>query len=306
MKFRIIFFCCLLQNVNQAQKNIDALVQKINEIQAIKIKMQQDAMHHHEQLFANIHQYGQAAKQVANSAILIANCVQKKEKAAINNSNLSLGDCSNIVQAVMAGFVLMVEVARMFHARSLHKKFVHTLTHQDFVIIFPHLAIVEYQILLMKTLIQLSSNGTLPEQVFARIALAKMSLPYPFTKFANKAAKKIYKKSFDKNGNFILTQWPEKKDPYKKFSKKVIQDWKDIALCASSFSQTIQPNYESLVAPMIDTNYNNALIIMIYAGMQQDFQTVVKIQQQFKDDDLVQKLFEWYEHELEVNGVTKI
>ncbi len=301
MKYRIICLWLLfVQNVKSEHKIIDEYIQKINEFQKIKLKLQKETMQYHEQLFAEVHAYGRAAGQVATSAILLAGQVHGKEKKV--SSSISLGDCSNIVQAVMAGFVLMVEVARMCHAKSLHKKFIQTLTHDDFVAIFPHLAIVEYQIFLMKTLIQLNLYGDLGEQIFARIALAKMSLPYPFSKFAEKAAQKMYKKSFDKNGNFVLVLWPNKKDPYKKFNKKVAQNWKEIALKAASFAEVIEPNYQTLVAANIETFYNDALIKLIYAGMRNELQEVVKIQEQFKNDDLMQKLFYFY---TDVNSVTK-
>ena len=294
MKYQIAGITIFFSMITLSQQvNIDEYANKTEELKAIKIKLQKDAMQHHEQLFSNLQMYGRVVGQVATSAIVLAGQVTG-DKNQSNHARLSTGDCTNIVQAVVAGFILMVEVARLCHARAMHKKIVHFMRYSDFVANFPHLVLVEYQIILMKTLIQLSQNGDFGQQIFARIALTKMSLPYPFEKFANKAAKKMFKKSFDKFGNFVWTELYENKDPYKKFTKKVAQNWKDIALCAKSFSEVIEPEYCSTVALLIDTPYNNALVTMIDAGMQGDLQTVQKIKKDFQRDDLIEKLEQFY------------
>lgn len=305
MKYRIVFLIVFAAStVTSEDKIVQEYVQTIDELKAIKIKLQQDAMQHHEQLFLNLQNYGRAAGQVATSAILLVGQMQKKENHQSHFSKLSTADCSNIVQAVVAGFVLMVELARICHAKTLHKRFVRSMSYQDFVHFFPHLVIVQHQIILMKTLIQLSQSGNLGQQVFARIALVKMSLPYPFEKFANKAAKKMYKKSFDRFGNFIFTELSEKKDPYKKFTKKVAQHWKEIALRAQSFSDVIEPEYFSTVADMVDTTYNNSLIKIIHAGMNSDISTMASIKKQFESDTLIEKLFQFYVDQSNLKAVT--
>ncbi len=298
MKIQIIFLCFFFKIIESESSNVQAdqheYLQKINELKSIKEKLQKNAMLHHEELFANLQTYGRAVGQVATSAILIAGHVSEKNGNKINSKKFSTGDCVNIVQSVVAGFILMVELAKYCHARNIHKKFVKVMTYQDFSVQFPHLVLVEYHILLMKTLLSLSQKGDFGQQVFARIALAKMSLPYPFDKFANKAAKKLFKKSFDKFGNFVWTEWSEKKDPYKKFSKNVAQNWQEIALRAHSFSDVIEAEYYSTVAQFVDTFYNNALIKIINAGMQKKLEFVAKMRQEYLGDNLIEKLCQFY------------
>jgi hypothetical protein len=168
------------------------------------------------------------------------------------------------------------------------------MTYQDFVANFPQLLLVQYQILLMKTLINVSMYGTFPEQVFAKITLTKMSLPYPYAKFANKAAQKMYKKSFDAFGNFVLADLNVMKHPYKKFEKKVAQSWKQIALQSNSFSTVIQAEYESRVAVKVDTPYNNALIKMIHAGMKADMEILENLRTKFAGNEVIEKILNYY------------
>lgn len=295
MKYQIIFLIFFsFQYIGPDNQDFDECAKKIEALKILKMKLQKDAMQHHEELFSNLQTYGRAAGQIATSAILLSGQMQGKDKNQSNGSRLSTTDCTNIVQAVVTGFILMIEVARFCHAKSLHKKFVNSMTYEDFVSNFSHLVLVEYHILLMKTLISLSQNGNFGQQVFARLMLTKMSLPYPFEKFANKAAKKMYKKSFDKYGNFIFIELSDKKNPYKKFTKKVAQNWKEIALRAQSFSEIIEPEYCSTVAHLIDTPYNNALIEIIHAGMKGDFEKIVQIRQKFCPNDLMEKLEQFY------------
>lgn len=295
MKYQIIFLIFFsFQYVVTTNQDFDECAKKIEELKILKMKLQKEAMQHHEELFSNLQTYGRTAGQIATSAILFAGQMQGKNKNQSNGSRLNSTDCANIVQAVVTAFILMVEVARFCHARTMHKKFVNSMTYADFVTNFSHLVLVEYHVLLMKTLISLSQTGNLGQRVFARLTLTKMSLPYPFEKFANKAAKKMYKKSFDKFGNFVLIELSDKKHPYKKFIKKVAQDWKEIALRAQSFSEIIEPEYCSTVASLIDTPYNNALIEIIHAGMKGDFEKIKQIRQPFDGDGLMKRLEQFY------------
>ncbi|MBP6892688.1 hypothetical protein KBB68_03860 [Candidatus Babeliales bacterium] len=295
MRYQIIFFFCFsFQYVVADDKNFDECAQKIEELKILKIKLQKETMQHHEELFSNLQMYGRTAGQIATAAILFAGQVQSKNKNQLNASRLSTTDSTNIVQAIVTGFILMVEIARFCHARTMHKKFVNSMTYEDFVTNFSHLVLVEYHILLMKTLISLSQNGNFGQQVFARLMLVKMSLPYPFAKFANKAAKKMYKISFDKFGNFIFVEIFDQKHPYKKFFQKVAQNWKEIALRAQSFSEIIEPEYCSTVSNFINTPYNNALIEIIHAGMKGDFEKILQIRQLFVQNELMKKLEQFY------------
>lgn len=298
--FLIIFFndCTLQADENKSLVNV--CLQKVNDLQSMKKKLQVDAMQHHEELFQNLQIYARTVGQVATSVIVLTEKQESRANQSSCTMRLSGNDKANIVQVVVTAFILMVEFARFCHARKMHKRWISVMTYKDFVAEFPHLILVEYQILLMKTLIHLTIQGTLPEQIFATITLTKMSLPVPYAKFANKAAKKMYKKFFDQHGNFVISQLNVAKHPYKKFHKKVAQSWQQIALKVNSFSDIIEPEYQSLVAKYIDTPFNNACIVMIHAGIKHDLPVLHNVYQEFCGNEVIEKLFEFY---INKNGV---
>ena len=302
LKFFIVLTCSYSFAAYQKPSEVDEYLQKMQDLKSIKQKLQKDALHHHEQLFNDLQNLGRTVGRVATSVILLTDKTDsssssrfgKQNPVIDTKSNLSGADKTNIVQAVVAGFVLMVEFARFCHARSAHKRMVKALRYEDFVQNFPQLILVEYQIILMKTLISLTIQGNLPEKIFACIQLTQMSLPYPYAKFANKAAKKMFKLCFDHQGNLINFDLSSVKHPYKKFAQKVAPDWQEIVLRADQFELEIQTHYDSTVAVKIDTALNNALIKMIHAGMKNDLQTVQMMHQKYAGNAVVEKLFGFY------------
>lgn len=277
---------------NEDSKSLHDYQSKIAELQVLKTKLQIDRTKKTEQIFDDLQMYGRCASQVATSILLLTG--KKSNSKLVCSAQLSNSDKTNIVQAVVTCFLLMVELARFCHERKVHKQMIHAMNYQDFIAIFPHLVLVEYQIILMRTLIRLSISGSLPEQIFARIQLTKMSLPYPYAKFAQKAAKKMYKQCFDQSGNFVYNQLHNLKHPYKKFTKKVPQTWQQIALKANQFADVIEPEYQSNFAQSIQTSYNDTLVKMIHAGIKHDMQILQKLRKEFVCNDLVEKLFDYY------------
>lgn len=277
-------------SASDEKESISQYEQKLKELQSIKEQIDQSQPS--QQIFDALQTYGQCAGKIAGSVLAIM--ATRQSKQVCSGSVLSLYDKVNIVQAVVTGFLLLVEFARFCHDRKIHKKMVHTMNYQDFVMTYPHLVLVEYHILLMKTLINLSVQGTFPEQVFARIQLTKMSLPIPFAKFAHKSAKKMYQLCFDVFGNFVWSDLKISCHPYKKFFKKVPQDFRQIALKAYAFQDIIQLEYLSDFANLIDTPYNNTLIKIINAGMHGDVLQLQLVAQAYLQDTIVQRLASWY------------
>jgi hypothetical protein len=250
-----------------------------------------------QQLLDSLQMYGRCAGQVATSMLFLLSAIQKKDDQTFKNSSsfqISSNEKIQIINASVTAFLLMVELVRFCHERKMHKQKIASMTHQNFMQQYPHLVVVQYQIALMKNLIDLSMKGSLPEQVFAILTLTKMALPGAYSRFAHKAAKKMYKKYFDASGNFVFTQVDPLKHAYKKFNKKVAQTWQQIALKSSSFADTIDPELQSEYALKIDTDYNNALIAMIHAGIKQNASEMERILMRFAADGLMKKLFDYY------------
>jgi hypothetical protein len=283
----------LVLNISGSMQNADDFSQRnspdqLAQLERLKAKLQQYKTH--DEIFTNLQQYGRCAGQVASSMVLILNKQkEEKNKEQTARPKLSGNDQANIISTVVACFVLLVEFARFCHQRSVAKKTIQAMTYQDFVALFPQLLLLEYQIILMRTLINLTLQGSLAEQVFAQISLTKMALPYPYAKFCNKAAKKMYEKCFDRFGNFVYERLDAKHHPYKKFAKKVAQSWQQLLTRAQQIPTEMYPSYSSEYAGSIDTAYNNALINIIQAKVNQQNLTLADAQH-WSTDALVQKL----------------
>lgn len=265
---------------------------QIDKLQELKKKSQESNVQRKTNIFDDLQNYGRLAGQVATSVVLLSSSRQDKKNQ--NSSFLSVHDQSNIIQATVTCFLLMIELARYCHDCKVQTTAIKAMSYKEFVVNFPNLVLVEHQIILMKRLIDLSMQGTLPERVFSIIQLTKSSLPLPYAKFAEKSAKKMRKECFDDFGNFVLVELSGNKHPYKKFRKKVPQHWHQIAFQANKFPKVIEPYYDSSYASLLDTDYNNALIKIIHAGIKKDMMALQDVRNVYAGNALIEQLFNYF------------
>ena len=278
----------------QEAKNIDEVLKlqkKSEELRALKKAMQAEKIKREQEVFNSLQTYGRSIVDLA-LIVMIAKPNSKKEKI-ISTSCFSTQEKMLIAKSSLSWFLILVEIARIYHGYNEHKKMIESLTYQDFLQDYPELVIALYHISIMKTLIELSISGAFPQQVFARIQLVKMSLPPPYDKYANKCSYKLFKHSFHQNGCFKWVEIGNFNHPYKKFYKKVPQDFKGVAYYASSFPEVICEEYVTPQEEIVSNDYNDRLISIVYAGIKQDKDFLKELSQKYKDG-LIQKMCRYY------------
>jgi len=292
----LVLFCmsCFIVCENIQNSDHDEILdcqQKSEELRAMKKAMQLNKNSKSQEVFSNVQTCGRSIVDIVLLAITAQPHIKKGQTSSI--CGLSVHDRMQIVKGSLSWFLIVVEVARAYHGYREHKRMIESMTYEEFTIDYPQLVIVCCHVSIMKALIALSASGTFPQQIFARIQLVKMSLPQPYEKYANKCAKKLYQRSFDSNGCFQWVDMSVTAHPYKKFYKKVPQDFKGIAYCAQSFPSIINEEYLTPYAVSVANDYNDVLIHMIYAGMQQEKDRLYELRQMY-DDSLVQRLYQYY------------
>lgn len=285
---------CFFISIFAEQSTISEYEQKFQELQLAKQTLECSGTCSNI-LLDTIGLYGRCAGELALSIVsIIATGESKEESRNHKPSRFSITDTKHVIQIVVCCFLIAMEIAKACKARKAFKSKIEAMNYQEFAQYFPHLILVEYQIVLMKTLIRLSIDGTFPEQIFAQIQLTQMSLPAPYDRFANKCACKMYKQSFDNNGKIIFSQMTLEHHPYKKFFKKIPQTWQEIALNAERFSVNTAQHYQSSVSSFVDNEYNNTIIKMIHAGMRGQCEKFCQLRDVLPNDELIRQLSDYY------------
>lgn len=270
---------------NQIQNSMhDELVQ----LQRLKQKLSYIKPNH--VLFDQLQQSARYAGQVATTMVSLIKIKQEQKNYSAKLSKLSIQDQNNIIQMVAAAFVLLTEFARYCHEKRLQKKVIDAMSYQDFVAMYPQLVVFENYISLFEALIQLSQHGDIVEQVFARISLTGLALPYPYAEYTNKQAKKMYKRFFDVDGKFVYTKIKTTQHPYKKFKKKISKNWKKILHEYLQNSAKFEPIYVSMYKSMIDNDYNQSLLALVEGIWKNDCNIVESIIARFSTDELMKLL----------------
>lgn len=272
------------------EPTISEYEQKCQELQSVKQKLEISGVGQ-DSVLDVIGLYGRCAGELALSIVSIAATGRSNNNKP---TRFSITDTRHVIQIVVCCFLIAMEIAKACKVRKAFKSKIDAMSYQEFAQHFPHLILVEYQIVLMKTLIRLSIDGTFSEQVFARIQLVQMSLPSPYDRFANKCACKMYKQCFDINGKIIFSPMSLEHHPYKKFFKKIPQTWQEIALKVECFSVNTAQHCQSSVSSFVDNEYNNTIIKMIHAGMRGQWERFCQLRDVLPRDELIRQLSDYY------------
>ena len=233
--------------------------------------------------------YAKSAFDIAGVCMVVI-----PDKGIKSNQNASkLLSAIPYVKISLSCFLVLSEVVRWYRGYQFKKNLIELLSYEEFVEKYPHLVHILYSIKLIHSLVKLSSFGTLPQKVFSRIQLVKMALPKPFDKAMNECAKKLYQHSFDARGRFQLIDYDALDHPYTKFYDKVPQDFKDLCWYEDSFLIVSAQDFESEYVLSIENDYNNALIEMIDAGMNNRLDEVLRFKQKYSDR-LMNQLYQYY------------
>jgi len=183
----------------------------------------------------------------------------------------------NIVQIILTAWLFCREVIDIWKEKHKQWKVIDAMSHDFFLNHYPQVAMLECLILIMDLLIILSYQGSLPEQIFARIKLVSMKLPYPYDRYTEKYAKKLYKKSFDDYGRLMLSSLSYFFHPYKKFYKKVEHDWHALVMKMEQWVDLDFMALNSSYNNIVDNDYNRTLLEIIDFGMKKDIKNIKKL-----------------------------
>lgn len=289
MKFQIIVLVSFYTVLALAAQHENSIVSPMTQLSIDRSEDDRDQKNERK-IYSSLW-YLQCAEQLEK----IVPAVLAFQKKRFEDISLNLPvDAPAIVQTLNTCFVLLVEFVRYCHERKALRQTINSMTYQEFVTQYPHLVLVQHQINVVKKLIELSVDGSFPEQILARIQLTKISLPHPYAKYAQKAAKKMYKSCFDWQGNFVWVDWDKNMHPYKKFLKQVSGGWPDLVLKSQQSNKDIKHEYFSCYAHVIDTSFNNVLIEIIQAGIQADFAGMQELSKQYINNPVVIEVLNYY------------
>lgn len=184
------------------------------------------------------------------------------------------------------------QLCAYFHLRQAVKQF----SYSDFLELYPDLVFFEEQVARIRSLLFLSRYGTMPEQILGRLMLVKSSLSYPYDQVAYRCARKLYKLSFDKEGRFVWLEDDPAARAYKKFFKKVPQNYKNIIRGHKAYQSHIEFAYQDNLTAQVNNVYNQRLLDVIYAGIQRNYPRLRVLCRQGYDV-LIEKLYEYYMQE---------
>lgn len=174
-----------------------------------------------------------------------------------------------------------------------YKRWLKHLSYCEFMTSFAYLLTVEEQIAYIQDFLHKNSYGTFPEKVAARINLVRLSLAKPYDKIINECAQSYFKANFDDLGRLVWHECDDIDLHYKKFYKKVPQDFRDLARCSKKISKSSKYVYASGIAGKTENAYNQTLLDIIYAGIDENFPLLKKLCRSYYDA-LFEKLYRYY------------
>lgn len=190
-------------------------------------------------------------------------------------------------------FLILIDIFCSLKNRQNYQQYLQQLSYDEFIEQFPHLVLLDYHICRIQKMLDLSRTGTLPEQVIARISLVKSSLCYPYDKVLESCAKKLYQLSFDHQSNFTFKEQDIVQTAYKLFYKKVPQNWKQLVCNVKKMPNVIDKRYDSSLAAKVNNQYNQTLLDIIDAGLENNFPRLKRLCRKYQDK-LVKRLYQYY------------
>jgi hypothetical protein len=178
-----------------------------------------------------------------------------------------------VLQLIMATYALIIHCYEVIHNKKEQKTWLSSLDYIDIVKKFPHMILIEYQIKIMKLLLEMNIDGNQAEIAFARMYLVSMILPGPYEGLTKRLVKKIYKKYFDKNGSLVSLEPFEELKTSQNFFKKVPSTSQELIVKVDKFSPKFHLLYDSMYKNTVFTNaYNLKILELIEAGRTRDIE----------------------------------
>lgn len=208
---------------------------------------------------AHLEFYDNAQKGIQSTSELVTGCLSSSITLSQNPTPILKVNAIMQILIVVYGFINNFH--DIFQKKKEQKIWLASLSYTDVVIKFPHLILIEFQIKIMKLLIEMNINGNPAEIAFARIHLASMILPGPYEFFTKKLSKKIYKKYFDKNGSLYNLELFGQNKKIEAFLNKISSSWQELLLKVHKFPIHFYLFYDSVYKDKIFNNANNLKIL---------------------------------------------
>jgi len=193
-----------------------------------------------------------------------------------------------VLQAILAAYAMSISFIEFIKYKKEQKKLVENMTYVDIVIKFPHLVLLEYQLKIMKLLLEMNNSISPSERAFARIHLVALRLPKPYEFISKKIAKKIYKKHFNKNGDLVCLQPCSQTKEYKKNLKNITVSLKELVLRSEKISTNFSLLGLSEQGDIFECSMNKKIMQMIEAARIKDFQKLYELKPNILENTLVE------------------
>ncbi len=191
----------------------------------------------------------------------------------ISSNSTPMVKINAILQLVLATYALISHCCEIIHTKKEQKTWLSSLSYIDIVKKFPQIILIEYQIKIMKLLLEMNIDGNDAEVAFSRIYLVSMILPGPYENLTKRLVKKVYKKYFDKNGSLMSIDFFDELKTSQNFFKKVPSTWEQLIIKVGKFSPKFYLFYDSMYKNTVLTNsYNLKILEMIEAGRTQNIE----------------------------------
>lgn len=201
------------------------------------------------------------------------------------NLQKSLGYISSILS--------VLEIGKTIKNYMVYQKWLKDISYAEFVVCFSYLLLLEEQIAYIQDLLHKSSHATFPEQICARLALVRSMLPMPYCQIMHTCAQKYMKANFDEQGHLIWHEQDNASLHYKKFYKRIPQDFKALACSAKKKLSFCKCTHVADVVKKTENAYNQTLLDMVYAGIDQNFPLLKKLCRSYHDR-LIERLYQYY------------
>lgn len=240
----------------------------------------------------HLNSYDNAQKGIQSTSEFVTSCISSS--ITFSNTVPAVAKVSAIMQLVLCTYSLIQQFYEIFHSKKEQKLWLASLDYSDVVMKFPHIILIEYQIKIMKLLIEMNQDGNPAEVAFARIHLASMALPGPYESFSKRLSKKIYKQYFDKNGYLKSLEYFDQAKIYQNFFKKISFGWKDLLLIVHKFPTEFCLFYDSAYKNyVLENEYNLKIFELIEAGRSEDKTKLDELLEKFSDPIFLQ-IYKFY------------
>lgn len=219
----------------------------------------------------------------ATSCIMLSSISKQPNKLAQGNI---------VLQAAVAAYAMWSSFFEIIKHKKEQKKLIANMTYVDTVIKFPHIILIEYQLKIIKLLLEMNSSDNLIERAFARIHLVTILLAKPYESISRKLAKTIYKKYFNELGDLISLQEYAEEKIYKKILKAICIDRNALALQSQKILITDSLFIQSEYMYVLKSRINQKMMQMIDAFRNQDIQRLYEL----KPNILEIRLVELYDY----------